>query len=145
MDNRTSILSRMFLVLGFMLLIPCALAFQLIRINYVEGDGLRKLWNRQTLDVIPIPAQRGNIYDRNGTLLATNSADYQIALDPKIKELTEEQISKLVKKLGDLTNHSSSFYKQKINNAPERSRYVVLAKNLTNTQKKKFKILRYVV
>ena len=141
MDNRTSILSRMFLVLGFMLLIPCALAFQLIRINYIEGDGLRKLWNRQTLDVIPIPAQRGNIYDRNGTLLATNSADYQIALDPKIKELTEEQISKLVKKLSDLTNHSPSFYKKKINNAPERSRYVVLAKNLTNTQKEEIQNL----
>lgn len=141
MDNRTSILSRMFLVLGFMLLIPCALAFQLIRINYVEGDGLRKLWNRQTLDVIPIPAQRGNIYDRNGTLLATNSADYQIALDPKIKELTEEQISKLVKKLGDLTSHSPSFYQQKIKNAPERSRYVVLAKNLTNTQKEEIQNL----
>ena len=68
-DYRVAILGRMFIVLGFLFLIPCALAFQLIRINYVEGEGLRTLWSKQALSRIPIPAQRGNIYDRNGTLL----------------------------------------------------------------------------
>ena len=134
-EYRTSILSRMFIVLGFLFLIPCALAFQLIRINYVEGDGLRDLWSQQALDEIPIPAQRGNIYDRNGTLLATNSADYQIALDPKINGLTEDQITELVQKLGEVTNLSATSYQQKIDDAPARSRYVVLAKNLNGIQK----------
>ncbi len=134
-EHRTSILSRMFIVLGFLFLIPCALAFQLIRINYVEGEGLRELWSQQALDEIPIPAQRGNIYDRNGTLLATNSADYQIALDPKISGLTADQISNLVQKLGEVTGSAASVYLQKINEAPSRSRYVVLAKNLTGIQK----------
>lgn len=135
MEHRTSILSRMFIVLGFLFLIPCALAFQLIRINYVEGEGLRELWSQQALDEIPIPAQRGNIYDRNGTLLATNVADYQIALDPKVPGITSNQISELVQKLGDVTNQSASSYRQKISDAPSRSRYVVLAKNLTGIQK----------
>ncbi len=134
-EHRTSILSRMFIVLGFIFLIPCALAFQLIRINYVEGEGLRELWSEQALDEIPIPAQRGNIYDRNGTLLATNVADYQIALDPKVPGLTEDQISELTQKLGEVTNQSTTTYKQKIDEAPSRSRYVVLAKNLTGIQK----------
>jgi len=82
MTERTAILSRMFLVFGLLLLIPCVLAFQLIRINYLEGDDLRNLWSQQAIDTIPIPAQRGNIYDANGTLLATNAANYLIALDP---------------------------------------------------------------
>jgi cell division protein FtsI (penicillin-binding protein 3) len=125
----------MFIVLGFLFLIPCALAFQLIRINYVEGDGLRTLWTKQAIDEIPIPAQRGNIYDKNGTLLATNVADYQIALDPKVPGLTRDQINTLLAKLGQVTRQPASIYQQKVSNAPSRSRYVVLAKNLTGIQK----------
>ncbi|MBO6536680.1 MAG: PASTA domain-containing protein [Balneolaceae bacterium] len=134
-EHRTSILSRMFIVLGFLFLIPCALAFQLIRINYVEGDGLRTLWTKQAIDEIPIPAQRGNIYDKNGTLLATNVADYQIALDPKVPGLTRDQINTLLAKLGQVTRQPASIYQQKVSDAPSRSRYVVLAKNLTGIQK----------
>jgi len=134
-EHRTSILSRMFIVLGLIFLIPCALAFQLVRINYVEGDGLRKLWTKQALDEIPIPAQRGNIYDRNGTLLATNVANYQIAFDPKVSEQNTGQVSALVQKLGEITNLTASSYQQKIDTAPPKSRYIVLAKNLTGIQK----------
>lgn len=131
MDERKAILSRMFLVFGLILLIPCALGFQLIRINYFEGDELRALWSQQAIDQIPIPAQRGNIYDTNGTLLATNSVSYKLALDPKVEGATPENISLLTKKLGQLTGRGAAYYKSKINTAPARSRYIVLANNLS--------------
>jgi cell division protein FtsI/penicillin-binding protein 2 len=140
-EHRTAILSRMFIVLGFLFLLPCALAFQLFRINYVEGEGLRELWSQQAIDYISIPAQRGNIYDQNGTLLATNATDYQIALDPKIDGLTRDQIVQLTKKMADVTNQPSSFYLGKIDSAPKRSRYVVLAKNLSGLAKDEIKAL----
>lgn len=136
MDERTAILSRMFIVLGLILLIPCALGFQLIRINYVEGDELRALWSKQAVDQIPIPAQRGNIYDANGTLLATNAVDYKLAIDPKLSVngnigATKEQIKTLTQKLASLTGQPASFYQNKIDSAPARSRYIVLANNLS--------------
>lgn len=134
-EHRTAILSRMFIVLGLLFLIPCALAFQLVRINYIEGEGLRALWNKQAVEMMPIPAQRGNIYDHNGTLLATNSVDYQIALDPKVQGLTRQQIFELTKKLGELTSKPGSYYLEKVDKAPARSRYVVLAKNLSGLDK----------
>ncbi len=140
-EHRTAILSRMFIVLGLLFLLPCALAFQLFRINYVEGEGLRELWSQQAIDYIPIPAQRGNIYDKNGTLLATNATDYQIALDPKIKGLTRDQIVQLTKKLAEVTNQPSSYYLNKIDSAPSRSRYVVLGKNLSGIAKDEIKAL----
>lgn len=140
-DQRTAILSRMFIVLGLLFLIPCALAFQLIRINYVEGEGLRELWSKQAIDYIPIPAQRGNIYDNNGTLLATNATDYQIALDPKIEGMTRTQIIELSNKLGEITNQTSAYYLNKIDQAPVRSRYVVLGKNLSGIHKDEIKAL----
>ena len=134
-DERLSILSRMFVVLGLVLLIPCALAVQLLRINYVEGEGLRKLWSKQAIDFVPIPAQRGNIYDANGTLLATNSIEYQVAYDPKVSSSSKEDIRKLAEALGKLTTYDSSFYINKIKTAPVRSRYIILAKNLSPTDK----------
>jgi len=140
-DHRTAILSRMFIILGLLFLLPCALAFQLFRINYVEGEGLRELWSKQAIDFISIPAQRGNIYDKNGTLLATNATDYQIALDPKMKGLTRDQILNLSIKLGELSGQPSSFFLNKIDQAPSRSRYVVLGKNLSGIDKDEIKAL----
>ncbi len=140
-EYRTAILSRLFLVLGLLFLIPCALVFQLVRINYVEGEGLRDLWSKQAIDLISIPAQRGNIYDANGTLLATNAIDYQIALDPKVEGLTQEQITQLTNRLGELTTQSESYYRERIDQAPTRSRYIVLAKNLPGVVKDEIKEL----
>ncbi len=131
MTDRTAILSRMFLVFGLLLLIPCVLAFQLFRINYLNGDELRTLWSQQAIDSIPIPAQRGNIYDVNGTLLATNAANYQIALDPKIDGLSKAQINELTKTLATVTKQPLSDFNNKIKSAPSRSRYIILAKNLS--------------
>jgi len=140
MTERTAILSRIFLVFGLLLLIPCVLAFQLIRINYMEGENLRKLWSQQAIDSIPIPAQRGNIYDANGTLLATNAANYLIALDPKVKDangksVTADQINELAKVLEAETGNPASYFKNRINRAPSHSQYIVLAKNLSPISK----------
>lgn len=136
MDERTAILSRMFVVFGLILLIPCALGFQLIRINYLEGDNLRTLWNKQAIDQIPIPAERGNIYDANGTLLATNAVDYKLAFDPKVTVngkvgVPQEQVQEFVNTLASITGKSSSSYFKKIRSAPPHSRYIVLEKNLS--------------
>jgi len=136
MTERTSILSRMFLVFGLLLLIPCALAFQLFRINYLEGEKLRTLWSKQAISTISIPAQRGNIYDSNGTLLATNAANYLIALDPKVKDIhgksvSKKQINDLASVLAQETKKPVSYFKNRISGAPSNSQYIVLAKNLS--------------
>ncbi len=135
MTERTAILSRMFLVLGLLLLIPCALAFQLVRINYIEGDELRTLWSQQAIDQIPIPAQRGNIYDANGTLLATNSSSFKVALDPLLNGRNKEDIRLLAQTLSGITGKSPEYYQNLIRTAPPHSEYEVLAQNLDPVQK----------
>jgi len=128
--DRSSILNRMFVVFGLVLLVPCAIGMQLFRINFVAGPSLRELWSEQAIDYIPIPAQRGNIYDDDGTLLVTNSAAYKVALDPKIRGLKQAQIRQITDSLSKYTNHSSNYYLKKIKSAPSRSRYVVLNKKV---------------
>ena len=129
-NTRSAILNRMFMVFGLVLLVPCAIGLQLVRVNFIEGDELRNLWNEQAIDYISIPAQRGNIYGQEGSLLATNSVVYKAAIDPKIKGLSSSQITQICDTLAKYTGQSSRFYQQKINKAPNRSRYVVLNKSI---------------
>lgn len=146
MDDRTAILSRMFVVFGLILLIPFALGFQLIRINYLEGNELRALWSKQAIDQIPIPAQRGNIYDANSTLLATNSIDYKIAFDPKVEVngkigVPQSSVNTLTEQLAAQTGKNAAFYKNKIRSASPRSRYIVLEDNISILAKDQIKAL----
>ncbi len=129
-NTRSAILNRMFMAFGLVLLIPFAIGLQLFRVNFVEGDELRNLWNEQAIDYISIPAQRGNIYDQDGSLLATNSVVYKAAIDPKVDGLTNAQIGQICDTLSKYTGRSSRFYQQKIKRAPKRSRYVVLNKSI---------------
>ncbi len=129
-DERSSILNRMFVVFGLVLLVPCAIGMQLFRINFIEGPELRELWNEQTIDYISIPAQRGDIYDENGSLLATNSVAYKVAVDPKLNGITRSQIRQLCDTLAKHTSQTAGQYLQKIDSAPSHSRYVVLNKKI---------------
>jgi len=125
----------MFVMLGILLLLPAALLVQLVRINFIEGEGLRQLWNKQAITEIAIPAERGNIYDRNGTLLATNTIDYRMALDPKVPGMTQAQIDSVLATLGRTTGKGKAYYQGILKDAPTRSRYVVLEKTMNSMQK----------
>lgn len=120
----------MFVIFGLVLLVPCAIGMQLVRLNFLEGSALRELWSEQAIDYISIPAQRGNIYDEDGSLLATNSVAYKIAIDPKVSGLTQTQIQQVCDTLGKYSYKSPGQYLQKIKGAPSRSRYVVLGTNV---------------
>lgn len=130
-NERSAILSRMFIVFGLVLLVPCAIGMQLFRINFIEGPELRKLWSEQAIDYKPIPAQRGNIYDQDGSLLATNSVAYKVAIDPRLNGLSDTEIRQVCDTLGRYNPQSSQHYRQKIKNASPRSRYVVLGTNIS--------------
>lgn len=83
MQNRSSLLSRLYVLLGLVMLLPVAISLQMARVGVIEGEGLRELWSSQAIESVPIPAERGAIYDRNGMLLASNRVRCQVAVDPK--------------------------------------------------------------
>lgn len=131
MNERTSIMGRMFLLFGLILLIPVGIALQILRVNMLEGDGLRELWSSQAIDFIPIPAQRGNIYDANGSLLATNRVIYKVAVDPHAPGTTRDHLNNITSVLSDHTNRSATYYRNRIQNAPSHARYIVLERSIT--------------
>jgi len=130
MSDRSSIMSRMFLLFGFLLLLPAGIFFQLLRVNVAEGDGLRELWNSQAIDYVSIPAERGDIYDATGSILATNQVIYKVAVDPKMVGRTSQDVQRIAETLSNHTSRSVNYYNRKIQNVSSRSQYVVLEKSV---------------
>ena len=85
--------------------------------------------NNNRIEIIPIPPNRGMIYDRNGTPLAINNTTYQLNIIPdKIKNLSA-QFDEL-KKIVDLTDEDiETFQKERRNYKAHRP--VPLKDNLT--------------
>ncbi len=130
MNERTAIMGRMFLLLGLLFLLPAAILLQIFRVNMLEGDGLKELWSKQAIDTIPISAQRGNIFDVNGSLLATNSVNYKVAVDPHAPNTTRDQLNTVANVLSQHTGRSATYYQNVIRNASTRSRYIVLERSI---------------
>ncbi len=81
-DPRAPILTRLYVVLTLLALLPVLVAAQLVRIYLGEGPELRAQGERQAESFVTIPAVRGAILDRAGRTLAVNAARYEVALDP---------------------------------------------------------------
>jgi len=133
-NDRESILSRMFVAFGLVLLLPAGIVFQLVRVQFFEGDELRALWSEQAIDYITIPARRGDIYDETGSLLATSAVRYKLAFDPhpnpQKDRISNQKIHELCKTLSKFTHRRARYYQKKIKMAPNGSRYIVLATDL---------------
>uniref|UniRef100_UPI0040577921 peptidoglycan D,D-transpeptidase FtsI family protein n=1 Tax=Agathobacter sp. TaxID=2021311 RepID=UPI0040577921 len=86
---------RIKLMVLFSVLIACfcILIIRLMYINYDNGERYeKKVLSMQSYDSQTIPYQRGNIVDRQGTVMATSMAVYNVILDCSVMTSKEEYI-----------------------------------------------------
>ncbi len=76
-----------------------AITVKLTNIQWVEGDYYRKLAKERTVRNFVIPANKGNIYSSDGSLLATSIPNYNIRFDAVAPKA--ETFQKNVKPLAD--------------------------------------------
>ena len=67
---------RIYLVAFVIFLMAMAITVKLTNIQWVEGDYYRKLAKDRTVKTFIIPANKGNIYSSDGSLLATSIPNY---------------------------------------------------------------------
>lgn len=108
-------------VLGIGLL---AVVYRLFTIQVLNGSKYRDMARRQHESKVNISAERGNIYDRNGNLLASNFRSVSVAADPNM--LGNKKA--LCRQLSLITGYSESAFLKKINNA--KGSFVWLARGL---------------
>lgn len=139
MNPRTSILTRLYVVLTLLCLLPVAVAVQLVLIYVGEGPELRAQGERQASSFVTIPAVRGAILDRAGRTLAVNTARYEVALDPTAPGFSD-RAGEFYSAFGRMTGQSASSVERRVRNRASRQ-YVLLHRSLGEAQKERLEEL----
>ncbi len=128
---------RMYLVAFAIFLMAIAIVIKLTNIQWVNGDYYRKLAKERTVRNFVIPANKGNIYSADGSLLATSIPNYEIRLDALAskQEAFEKNVKPLADSLGKLLGRPSSFFLNELRKArANNNRYFLIARNLSYTE-----------
>ena len=133
---------RIYLVSFTMVLMAIAVAVKLTNIQMVHGDYYRKLAKERTVRNFVIPANKGNIYSADGSLLATSIPNYIIRFDaiaPKSADF-ESKVKPLSDSLAALLGKSSWTIEKSLRKArTTKNRYYLLARDLSYTDYMKIK------
>jgi cell division protein FtsI (penicillin-binding protein 3) len=133
---------RIYLIAFVLFLMAVGIAVKLTNIQWVEGEYYRELAKERSVKNHVIPANKGNIYSSDGSLLATSIPSYKIRFDavaPK-KEDFEANLQPLADSLSKLLGKPSQFYKSELIKARStKNRYYLVARNLSYTHYMKIK------
>ncbi len=128
---------RIYLVAFGIFLMACAVVFKITKIQWVEGEHYRKLAKEKSVKNFVIPANKGNIYSADGSLLATSIPNYTVRFDAVAPK--SEDFNKNVKALSDslsiMLGKPSSYYHSELRKAKaNNNRYLLLARDLSYTE-----------
>jgi len=116
--------------------------FKLTKIQFVDGKAYRALADKRTIENVTIPANRGNVYSADGSLLATSVPKYDIRIDlltPSSKNF-EKYLKPLSDSLAKYHGKSTNYYQQNLRKAKaNKNRYFLLARNLGYSDYLKFR------
>lgn len=128
---------RMYFVAFTMFVMAILVLVKLNNIQWVEGEYYRKLASERTVKNITIPANKGNVYSSDGSLLATSIPEYTIrfdALTPSTESFSEF-IKPLSDSLGVMFGKSSGYFQSKLQKARNtKNRYLLIARKLSYTE-----------
>lgn len=133
---------RMYFVAFMFLVMAVLILIKLNNIQWVEGPYYRKLAQERTVKNFTIPANKGNVYSSDGSLLATSIPEYSIYFDAVApsSELFKKNIQALSDSLSVMFGKSSGHYQAKLQKArANKSRYLFIAKKLSYTEQMRIK------
>ncbi len=131
------ILYRIYLFAFAIFAIVVCIVVKLTNIQWVDGEHYRSLAKERSVKKFIIPANRGNIYSSDGSLLATSIPNYNIRFDAIVpsKENFNQNISSLADSLSVLLGKPSNHYKTVLTQARNnKNRYFLVARNLSYTE-----------
>mgnify|MGYP006313740793 FL=1 len=94
-----SMRGKLIVLFSALVFLLCALIGRLMYINYTSGEKYeKKVLSSQSYDSMIIPYQRGDIVDRNGTVIATSVAVYNVILDCSVMTAESKVDGQVVQK-----------------------------------------------
>ncbi|WP_299603017.1 penicillin-binding protein [uncultured Aquimarina sp.] len=144
-----NILNRLYFISGCMFIFAILVLVKLVKTQFVEGDTYRAKGEQRVFKTFDIPANRGNLYDSKGNLLATSVPKYDIRFDAVTVTDKDfrENINGLSKALSKEFGKSAEYYDDALRRARDnKNRYFLVKRNLGYSQYmrvKKFPLFKY--
>ena len=98
-DSSQNLRSRLWIVQSFVVLLLALLGVRLYFLQLVRGQYYAEIAQNQRIRLLPIPAPRGVIFDRDGHPLVTSSPTYNVILSRE--DLRERKLISLAKPLAE--------------------------------------------
>jgi cell division protein FtsI (penicillin-binding protein 3) len=133
---------RMYFVAFLFFMMAVLVLIKLNNIQWVEGKYYRNLGNKRTVKNFPIPANKGNVYSADGSLLATSIPEYAVYFDAVVPsdEHFRDNLKPLSDSLSVMFGKPAGYYQAKLQKArANKSRYVYIAKKLSYTEQVRLK------
>jgi len=128
---------RIYLIAFAIFVMAILICIKLTNIQWVEGDYYRELANERTVKNFTIPANRGNVYSADGSLLATSIPNYTIRFDAlaPTKENFDKHIDALADSLSVMLGKPANHYHSELRKArTHHNRYFLVARGLSYTE-----------
>ncbi len=134
MNAKQDIRFRVYVAFTCICLMGLAVILKVIYIQTKEGGRLREMSHDMHTRTIKLPAERGNIYTENGTLICSTIPQFDIHVDFTVidQKTFDENVDSLSKCLADLFKDASYVkYKSRLQEGyGKKQRYWLLKKNL---------------
>ena len=140
--QKKNILNKLYILTALMFVFAFAITYKLIDIQYIKGDFYRDQAEKGTVQNFEIPANRGNVYTADGSLLATSVSKFDIRMDAVTisSENFEAGIKGLSKKLSKMLGNSAGAWENKIRQARKvKNRYLFITRNLSYNEYQEIK------
>lgn len=147
---RVSILWRVYVAFGLIVLVAIAILSKLFYIQIVQGDKWKAMADSLSTKYVKVEAVRGNIYSSDGSLLATSVPEYELHMDMLAGGIEKDQV--FYEKVDSLAYCMSRLFKDKTEREfasllrrgrKQGSRYLLIRRNVSHqdlAQIKKFPI-----
>ncbi|MBQ5688493.1 MAG: hypothetical protein IIV21_00880, partial [Bacteroidales bacterium] len=134
-DPKNDVLWRVFAVYFIVVIVGICAILAIVKIQVKEKDELLEIAKEREMDVRAEKAHRGNVFSKNGTLLATSVPRYSIYFDPVSvnKEVFNSEVGQLADSLSRLLrNKSKQQYVSYLKDARAKGkRYVKIANKIS--------------
>lgn len=127
--GRVNYSGRINFLRGLFAVIFLAIAVKLVIVQAVQGFYYHRVAQDQYESRVVLKANRGLIYDRNGSLIVSNNYGYSYAADPQLLDSAEK--AKISQKFSSALDIPVSFFMNRLNT---KGRFVWLARDLTPAQ-----------
>jgi cell division protein FtsI (penicillin-binding protein 3) len=119
MEKKKIILARVYVFFFLLLLFAFLIGFQIVNIQYFKADEIVERVKTTSAGYRSVPADRGDIYASDGSLLATSLHYYEVGMDLDSKALTDKNFNKYLDPLCDslsalLGKKSSAQYRKEL-------------------------------